>query len=63
MSAETVSESSHGEFFFARPTTTDAATFDRIVFIRPLEAVAQPIIDHNVRLIGDVHELAPWYRG
>ena len=39
------------------------ATFCRIVFIRPLEIAVQPIIDHNVRLIGDVHELAPWYRG
>lgn len=50
-------------FTFNRPVTIDDATFSRIVFIRPLESVVQPIIDHNVELIGTVRRLRPWYRG
>ena len=52
-----------GTFTYDRPETIDDATFSRIVFIRPLETVVQPIIDHNVELIGTVRRLRPWYRG
>ena len=50
-------------FTFDRPVTIDDATFSRIVFIRPLEAAVQPIIDHNVELVDAVRRLRPWYRG
>ena len=50
-------------FTFDRPETIDDATFSRIVFIRPLEIAAQPIIDHNLELIDTVRRLRPWYRG
>ena len=50
-------------FTFDRPETIDDATFSRIVFIRPLELAVQPIIDHNMELIGTVRRLRPWYRG
>ncbi len=50
-------------FTFDRPETIDDATYSRIVFIRPLELAVQPIIDHNVELIGTVRRLRPWYRG
>lgn len=50
-------------FTFDRPETIDDATFSRIVFIRPLEIATQPIIDHNLELIGTVRRLRPWYRG
>ena len=55
--------SNTGTFTFDRPETIDDATFSRIVFIRPLESAVQPIIDHNVELIGTVRRLRPWYRG
>ena len=51
------------EFSFARPASIDDATYERIRFIRPLEAVVQPIIDHNMRLVESVQFLAPGYRG
>ena len=50
-------------FTFDRPETIDDATYSRIVFIRPLELAVQPIIDHNMELIGTVRRLRPWYRG
>ena len=50
-------------FTFVRPTTIDEATLSRILFIRPVEKVVQPIIDHNLELIEDVRRLRPWYRG
>ena len=50
-------------FTFDRPETIDDATFSRIVFIRPLELAAQPIIDHNLELVNTVRRLRPWYRG
>ena len=50
-------------FTYNRPETTDDATFSRIEFIRPVEQAAQPIIDHNVKLVHAVRELRPWYRG
>ncbi len=50
-------------FTFDRPETIDDATFSRMIFIRPLEAAVQPIIDHNVELISTVRRLRPWYRG
>ena len=50
-------------FTFDRPETIDDATYSRIVFIRPLELAVQPVIDHNMELIGTVRRLRPWYRG
>ena len=55
--------SNTGTFTFDRPETIDDATFSRIVFIRPLEAAVQPIIDHNLELVEAVRRLRPWYRG
>ena len=55
--------SNTGTFTFDRPETIDDATYSRIVFIRPLELAVQPIIDHNMELIGTVRRLRPWYRG
>ena len=54
---------STSEFRFDRPASIDDATFARIVFIRPLESVIQPIVDHNMQLIEAVRRLAAWYRG
>ena len=59
----TTSAVSTSEFRFDRPASIDDATLARIVFIRPLESVIQPIINHNMQLIEAVRRLAAWYRG